>query len=64
MGAPFIDGTRAVAEFWTTMLVAGDELTLPGCLLLRFNGEGQCADLRESWHTSPDIRQPFEGWGE
>jgi ketosteroid isomerase-like protein len=65
MGNPFVDGDDRVAvEFWTTMLVGGDELTLPGCLLLRFDDEGLCTDLREYWHTLPEIREPFPGWGE
>ncbi len=64
MGAPFVDGRRAVIEFWTTMLVDGDELTLPGALLLRFDDDGLCEDLREYWVTLPELRRPPEGWGE
>lgn len=63
MGAPFIDGPRVAVEFWTKMLVAGDELTLPGCLLLRFDDAGLCTDLREYWHTLPELRDPPDGWG-
>lgn len=64
MGTPFVDGNKAIVEFWTTMLVGGEALTLPGCLLLDFNDEGLCTDLREYWHTLPEIREPFAGWGE
>jgi uncharacterized protein (TIGR02246 family) len=63
MGVPFIDGDRVAVEFWTTMLVVGEELTLPGCLLLRFDDEGLCSDLREYWMTAPEIIEPFHGWG-
>lgn len=63
MGSPFVDGQRVVVEFWTTMRVNGDELTLPGALLLRFNDEGLCEDLREYWVTLPELRDPPKGWG-
>jgi ketosteroid isomerase-like protein len=63
MGSPVVEGRRVVVEFWTTMLVAGDELTLPGCLLLQFNDDGLCTDLREYWHTLGALREPPPGWG-
>ena len=63
MGTPYIDGDRVAVEFWTTMLAGGNELTLTGCLLLRFDDDGLCTDLREYWTTLPEIREPFEGWG-
>jgi SnoaL-like domain len=64
MGSPVVEGSRAVVEFWTTMLAGGEPLTLPGCLLLHFDDDGLCMDLREYWHTLPEIRQPPRGWGE
>jgi len=63
MGTPFVDGSRVAVEFWTTMLVDGAEVTLPGCLLLRFDQNGLCTDLREYWHFLPELQQPWEGWG-
>jgi len=38
--------------------------TLPGCLLLRFEPDGRCSDLREYWNLEPGLRKPFPGWGE
>jgi len=64
MGSPVIEGERVIVEFWTTMLAGGEELTLPGCLLMRFNEEGLCMDLREYWQTLPELREPPPGWGE
>lgn len=53
MGRPFVDGQRAAVEWWTTMVDPDDgEVTLPGCLLLRFAPDGRCSELREyggSW---------------
>jgi nuclear transport factor 2 (NTF2) superfamily protein len=63
MGAPLVDGGRAAIEWWTAMT---DEdqgpVTLPGCLLLEFNGE-RCVRLNEYWHSEPGAAEPYEGWG-
>jgi ketosteroid isomerase-like protein len=64
MGAPVVEGERVAVEFWTTMLAEGAELTLPGCMLLRFDDDGLCTDLREYWHMLPEMREPPPGWGE
>ena len=64
IGSPFADGDRVAAEFWTTMRVGGDEVTLPGCLLLRFGDDGLCRSLREYWHFQPGRFEPPPGWGE
>lgn len=64
MGRPFVDGDRVAVEWWTTMVEDGEEVTLPGCLLLRFAADGRCSDLREYWNLEPGLREPFPGWGE
>ena len=63
MGAPFVDGSRAWVEFWTTMRVGGAPVTLAGCLLLDFDDEGSCSDLREYWNFTDGTHRPPEGWG-
>ncbi len=40
------------------------ELTLPGCLVLRFADDGRCEELREYWHVESGRRHPPAGWGE
>jgi limonene-1,2-epoxide hydrolase len=64
MGRPFADGQRVTVEFWTNMKVAGDEVTLPGCLLLDFDESGLCTRLREYWHFEPGRHDPPPEWGE
>jgi hypothetical protein len=64
MGAPFVDGDRVAAEFWTTMRSDGAEITLPGCLLLRFGADGLCTALREYWHVEQGRLDPPPGWGD
>jgi ketosteroid isomerase-like protein len=64
MGRPIVAGDRAVVEWWTRMRADGEEITLPGCLLLRFAPDGRCAALREYWHVEPGRHAPHPGWGE
>jgi hypothetical protein len=64
MGRPFTDGDRVAAEFWTTMRNDGAQITLPGCLLLRFGDDGLCLALREYWHVEQGTREPPPGWGD
>jgi hypothetical protein len=62
MGRPFADGSRVAVEWWTTMVSEGEVVTLPGCLLLRFESDGRWSDLREYWNFTPGRREPFEDW--
>ncbi|HEX6844744.1 MAG TPA: nuclear transport factor 2 family protein [Actinomycetota bacterium] len=63
IGRPFADGDRVAAEFWTTMRNGGEDVTLPGCLLLRFGDDGLCVSLREYWHYQPGHVDPPPEWG-
>ncbi len=63
MGRPFADGLRVAVEFWTTMAVDGDPVTLPGCLLLDFTEDGLCRRLREYWHFTSGEHSPPPEWG-
>jgi nuclear transport factor 2 (NTF2) superfamily protein len=63
MGRPFVDGNRVAVEFWTNMKVAGDEVTLPGCLLLEFDDDWKCRRLREYWHFEQGSFEPPAEWG-
>ena len=65
MGRPVSTAGRTVVEWWTTMDDPDDgEITLPGCLLLRFAPDGRCADLWEYWQVQPGRQDPPAGWGE
>jgi hypothetical protein len=64
MGEPVVDGDRADVEFWTTMDMESAPVTLAGCLLLRFNDTGLCADLREYWNLADGTHHPPAGWGQ
>ena len=64
MGQPIISASRVAVEWWTTMIDPDDgEITLPGCLLLRFAPDGRCQDLWEYWQVQPGRQDPPDGWG-
>jgi uncharacterized protein (TIGR02246 family) len=62
-GEPIVSGERVAVEWWTTMRAEGEEVTIPGCLLLRFALDGRCEELREYWHLEPSRHEPPAGWG-
>jgi hypothetical protein len=63
MGEPLVDGHFVAVEWWATMRSEGEEATLPGCLLLRFDPDGRCSDLREYWNVTEGRVPPHDGWG-
>jgi ketosteroid isomerase-like protein len=64
VGEPVVEGNRAAVEWWATLRDPDDgEVTLPGCLVLRFADDGRCEELREYWHLEPGLREPRPGWG-
>lgn len=62
-GDPVAAGDRLAVEWWATFRNDGEEITLPGILLLRFAPDGRCEELREYWHAEGGLREPFAGWG-
>lgn len=63
LSSPIAVEGKMVLEFWATMREAGNEVTLPGCMLLRFDGDGLCQELREYWYSEPGRQVPPELWG-
>jgi hypothetical protein len=44
--------------------IPGGDTSLAGILLLRFDDEGLCSELREAWAVAEGRASPPEGWGE
>jgi len=64
MGHPLLGGDRIAIEWWATLIDPDEgEITLPGCLLLRFDDVGRCTELWEYWQVEPGRREPPAGWG-
>jgi hypothetical protein len=62
-GDPIVSGDKVAVEWWAVMSDEGEDITLPGCLLLRFAPDGRCEELREYWHVEPGRHDPPAGWG-
>jgi ketosteroid isomerase-like protein len=62
-GEPVEEGDRAVVEWWATYVEEGREVTLSGCSLLRFAGDGLVLEARSYWHEEEGRRPPPAGWG-
>jgi SnoaL-like domain len=62
-GAPIVSGQKVAVEWWATFLDGDEEVTLPGCLVLRFAPDGRCEELREYWHAEAGLHEPPDGWG-
>jgi ketosteroid isomerase-like protein len=62
-GDPVAAGDKLAVEWWATFRDDGEEVTLPGILLLRFAPDGRCEELREYWHLEDGRTDPPDGWG-
>ncbi|MDQ3669199.1 MAG: nuclear transport factor 2 family protein [Actinomycetota bacterium] len=62
-GEPIVAGNRTAVEWWAIMRENGEDVTLPGILVLRFAPDGRCEELREAWHSKLTRREPPNGWG-
>lgn len=47
-----VDGDRAAAEWRASFIRDGEQVRLAACLLLRFDDDGRCTDLREYWRQA------------
>jgi hypothetical protein len=61
-GEPVVDADRAAVEYWAPMREDGLELTLAGCVMLRFAADGRCSQLRDYWVTAPERLLPPAGF--
>jgi predicted ester cyclase len=62
-GTPVVEGRRVAVEWWVSVVQDGETVTGPGCLVLRFDRDGRCEELREYWHEQPGRHEPPPGWG-
>ena len=63
-GEPVEEGDRAAVE-WRAVFVlpGGEEQTIAGCSVLRFDDQGLVAEARDYWHVEPGRRPPHDTWG-
>ena len=63
-GRSIVDGRRLAVEWWANLQTIDGPLTLAGEFLLRFDGTGECRELREYWVLTQGRVEPPSGWGE
>ena len=61
-GEPVAAGDRAAVEWWASWTEAGEDLTMAGVTVLRFNEAGQVVDHRDYWNEVKRREPPFAGW--
>lgn len=62
-GEPIVDGDRAAISWWAALREAGEEVTLAGTSVLRFDADGLVADQWDAWNVAVGRRDPPAGWG-
>src|SRR6058998_2950065 len=62
-GKPVVEGSRAAVEYWTTMKEKVEDVTLAGCVMLRFAKNGQCKELHDYWVLQTGKIQAPLNWG-
>jgi ketosteroid isomerase-like protein len=60
---PAVSGDRAAVEYWAIVVERGEEVTIAGVSLLRFDPDGRVRLQRDYWSLEPGPREPPEGWG-
>jgi ketosteroid isomerase-like protein len=59
---PLVDGDRASVRWWAALREAGEESTLAGTSVLRFNADGMVVEQWDAWHLVAGRRDPPVGW--
>lgn len=60
---PIVAGDRASVSWWATLSEQGDEVTLAGTSVLRFDTGGLVVDQWDSWDLQPGWHEPPAAWG-
>jgi nuclear transport factor 2 (NTF2) superfamily protein len=61
-GRPVVSGDRAAVEWWASWREEGEDLTLAGVTVLRFDDDGKVVDHRDYWNQAPGRVDPYPGW--
>jgi len=62
-GKPVVEGSRAAVEYWTTVKEKVEDVTLAGCVMLRFAKNGLCKELHDYWVLQTGRQQVPLNWG-
>jgi len=64
VGAPIVEGRRAVIEWWAAVVENGVEITLAGVSVLHFDADGLVVEQWDTWNQGEGLQPPPQGWGE
>lgn len=62
-GEPLVAGDRAAVEWWASYREAGEDVTLAGTTVLRFDRDGLVSEHVDYWVEGNGRTAPFPGWG-
>ena len=58
MSTPIVDGDRASISWWASLREGGEDVTLAGTSVLRFDAEGLVVEQWDAWNVLPQRRDP------
>ena len=58
-----MSGDRAVVEYWAVVRVRGEDETIAGIAVIRFQPDGLVAEQHDYWNTQAGRIGPPPGWG-
>ena len=61
-GEPVAASERAAVEWWASWEEGGEQLTLAGISLVRFDEHGLVTDQRDYWNQEDRREPPYPGW--
>jgi SnoaL-like domain len=61
-GEPIVAGDRAAVEWWGSWTEGGQDLTLAGVTVLRFDEAGKVVDHRDYWNEVERREPPYQDW--
>ena len=61
-GEPVVSGTRAAVEWWGSWSEDGQDVTLAGVTMLRFDDNGKVVDHRDYWNQDEGRIEPYPDW--
>lgn len=58
VSTPIVDGDRASISWWASLREDGEDVTLAGTSVLRFDAAGLVAEQWDTWNLLPGRREP------
>lgn len=59
---PIVEGDRACVQWWAGLIEGGEEMTLAGTSVLRFDADGLVLEQSDTWNQAAGRRDPPAGW--